>query len=139
MGKKKSKKQFSKKHTKYPLIIAGGLLILLITGGLYKKKYRKDELAKGSFTTVVTIDEISRKWMGKPWLRKDVVHFYFVKNDTVYHISENYTRGTRKKWDLQPKKAYEIEVAESDYEIFEVDFSKPIDTVIDISKYIRKE
>ncbi|NAS29918.1 hypothetical protein GTQ40_02940 [Flavobacteriaceae bacterium R38] len=67
--------------------------------------------------------------------RKDIVYFYFVHNDTVFHKLKNLSRGGIKKLDIKKNDCFEMRVVKNDYGIFDIDFKKKKDTLIDKRKY----
>ncbi|WP_319811648.1 hypothetical protein [Polaribacter sp. PL03] len=67
--------------------------------------------------------------------RKDVVYFYFVKNNTVYHKITDLTVNGIERLGIKINDCFEVKVVESDYGIFAIDFKKKKDTIIDKRKY----
>jgi hypothetical protein len=132
--KKKRKKKLINKIKLTPLLT---LLILGIFFGLIFtiKTYRKNKLTRGAFKTYGTVEllkENSRK--GKSG-RIDIVYFYFVKNDSVFHKIKQIPAKSIQKMKIKLNETYRVKVAKSDYSVFEIDFSERIDTVIRKDEY----
>ncbi|WP_375239855.1 hypothetical protein [Aurantibacter sp.] len=94
---------------------------------------RNDSLTNNSFITICVIEKLkpfsfsSSTKTGK----NDAVYFYFVKNDTVFHKNELLKRGQIKDLELKTNQYFEIRISNSDYEVFEIDYKKKKDTIID--------
>jgi hypothetical protein len=58
-----------------------------------------------------------------------------VKNDTVFHKIKQLTNGGIDNAGIKMNDCYEVKVVESDYGIFDIDFKKRKDTLIDKRKY----
>lgn len=135
MKRKKNRKYWTKKDKIYSILTVGIIIIPLFFVIRYNAKTRKEKLNNESFITYGTIEKL------KPYARKgtnttkDLVYFYFVKNDTVYHKIKHLTSGGIKNLDIRLNNTYEVKVVESDYGIFDIDFKKKRDTLIDKRKY----
>ena len=67
--------------------------------------------------------------------RKDVVYFYFVQNDTVFHKIKDLSKGVIAKLRIKNNDCFEMKVVKSDYGIFDINFNLKKDTIIDKTKY----
>jgi hypothetical protein len=101
----------------------------------FNGKKRKEKLENNSFLTYGIIEKLRPNVSKGTTTRKDVVYFYFVKNDTVFHKIKQLTNGGIDNLGIKINDCYEVQVVESDYGIFDIDFKKRKDTLIDKSKY----
>ncbi|MDX6748149.1 hypothetical protein SHK09_15230 [Polaribacter sp. PL03] len=131
--KKKSKKKeiSSIKKIRYIILIALPIFILIYFNG----KKREEKLENNSFVTYGVIEKLRPKSMKGRTTRKDVVYFYFVKNNTVYHKITDLTVNGIERLGIKINDCFEVKVVESDYGIFAIDFKKKKDTIIDKRKY----
>lgn len=137
MTKKKKKRKSKKKEISsikkigYILLIAFPISILIYFNG----KKRKEKLENNSFLTYGIIEKLRPNVSKSTTTRKDVVYYYFVKNDTVFHKIKQLTNGGIDNLGIKMNDCYEVKVVESDYGIFDIDFKKRKDTLIDKRKY----
>ena len=137
MTKKKRKKKSNKKEISsikkigYILLVAFPIFILIY---FYGKK-RKEKLENNSFITYGTIEKLRPNVSKSTTTRKDVVYYYFVKNDTVFHKIKQLTNGGIDNLGIKMNDCYQVKVVESDYGIFDIDFKKRKDTLIDKRKF----
>ena len=127
----KQKEPSSIKKMGYILLVALPIFILIY----FNRQSRKERLNKESFTTYGIIEKLSPNSRKGVTTRKDVVYFYFVKNDTVFHKLTDLRENGIDNLGIQVNDCYEVKVVKSDYEIFDIDFKKKKDTIIDKRKY----
>lgn len=130
MTKKKREKQ--KKETRLPRKIGYILLFALplFVFAYFNREYRQEKLKNDSFTTYGIIEKLMPNSAKGTTTRKDVVYFYFVKNDTVFHKIKNLTENGINRLGIKIDDCYEVKVVKSDYGIFDINFKKRKDTVI---------
>jgi hypothetical protein len=138
MTKKKKRKKKSKKKEPnsikkngYILLVALPFFVLIYFNGQNRKKRLKTE----SFTTYGTVEKLKPNTSKGRTTRQDVVYFYFVKNDTVFHKLEQLTLGGIDRLKIKMNESFEMKVVKSDYGIFKIDFKKRKDTIIDKRKH----
>ncbi|WP_159948002.1 hypothetical protein [Polaribacter septentrionalilitoris] len=135
MAKKKREKQkketSSLKKIGYILLFALPLFALIY----FNRQNRQEKLKNNSFTTYGIIEKLRPNSPKGTTTRKDVVYFYFVKNDTVFHKITDLTENGIKRLGLKINDCYEVKVVESDYGIFDIDFEKRKDTMIEKKNY----
>lgn len=132
--KKKSKKKkepSSIKKIGYILLVFSPIFIMIYFNG----QSRKEKLETESFNTIGVVEKLKPNSKKGRTTRKDVVYFYFIKNDTVFHKLTDLTNNGIKRLGIKTNECYELKVVKSDYGIFEIDFNKKIDTIIDKSEY----
>lgn len=123
-----------KKSNKYMLLTLLSISIFLLCIYMYKQ-IRKEKLEAGSFNIYGVVEKLeANKFDGKT-SKKDIVYFYFIKNDTVFHKIKNLPNGGIKKHNIQLNDCFEVKVAKSDYGIFNIDFEEKKDTTINKSNY----
>ena len=116
------------------------LLTLIILGtfflSIYSVKiYRKNKLTKGAFTTYATVELLKEDQRKGKSGRIDLVYFYFVKNDSVFHNLKEIPAKSIRKQKIMLSETFQLEVAKSDYGVFEIDFTERIDTLIKKDEY----
>ncbi|RBP26931.1 hypothetical protein DFR65_1131 [Oceanihabitans sediminis] len=135
MAKKKREKEkketSSLKKIGYILLFALPLFVLIYFNG----QNRQEKLKNDSFTTYGIIEKLLPNSSKGTTTRKDVVYFYFVKNDTVFHKIKDLTENGIKRLGIKINDCYEVKVVKSDYGIFDIDFKKRKDTLIDKKNY----
>ncbi|SEM31474.1 hypothetical protein SAMN04488008_1155 [Maribacter orientalis] len=109
-----------------------GVFFLLIYG---VRVYRQNKLKKGAFITFATIEKLKENVTKGKSGRIDIVYFYFIKNDSVIHKLKQIPAKSIKKKKLKLKESFKVRIAKSDYGVFEIDFEKRIDTIIDKRDY----
>ncbi|NQX81601.1 MAG: hypothetical protein HRT66_06375 [Flavobacteriaceae bacterium] len=132
--KKKSKKikqTSSIKKIGYISLLFAPLFIFIYING----KKRKEKLINNSFTTYGTVEKLNKNTMKGKTTRKDVVYFYFVQNDTVFHKIKDLSKGVIAKLRIKNNDCFEMKVVKSDYGIFDINFNLKKDTIIDKTKY----
>ena len=139
MGRKKKnkrkKKNWTNKDKIYSILTVGIIIISLFLIIRNNAKNREEQLENNSFLTYGTIEKFRPNVSKGKTTRQDVVYFYFVKNDTVFHKLKQLTLGGIERLKLNIYESYEMKVVESDYGIFEIDFKKRKDTIIDKRNY----
>lgn len=132
MGKKKKPKYTLKQIIIYSIIIAGFVAIGIFIDKK-KEENKSNEIRNGNFKAYGIVEKLKpHSLKGKNFAnRKDVLYLYFEKNDTVYHLIENLPDGEIEKLGIKINDCFEIKVAESDKNVFEIDFNKKLDTLID--------
>ncbi|WP_053989913.1 hypothetical protein [Mangrovimonas sp. TPBH4] len=132
MGKKKKPKYSIKQITVFSVVITG----LLIAGNFADKKKgesKLEEIKKGNFKVYGIVEKLkpnSRRGKGLV-NRKDVLYLYYEKNDTIFHLIEDLPNGQIEKLAIKINDCFPIKIAESDKNIYEIDFNKKIDSLID--------
>ncbi|MGK0447791.1 MAG: hypothetical protein ACJA2M_001570 [Polaribacter sp.] len=134
LGRKK-KKYWTKKDKVYSILIVGLIVIPLFFVIRYNAKNRHEKLNSESFTTYGTIEKLRPNVSKGKTTRQDVVYFYFIKNDTVFHKLEQLTLGGIDRLGIKMNYCFEMKVVKTDYGIFDIDFKKRKDTLIDKKKY----
>ena len=136
MGKKKNKKYTPKQILIY-LIGISGIIYLGIFFDKTKEDNRKKEIEGGSFKANGIVEKLktrSRQGKGSSGL-KDVVYLYYEKSDTIFHIIKSLPYRQIDKLGIKLNDCFEIRIAESDNDIFQIDFTKKLDTFIDKNFY----
>ena len=132
MGKKKKPKYSLKQIIIYSFVLAG-IIAIGIFADKKKEENKSEEIESGNFKVYGIVEKLkphSRK--GKNFAsRKDVLYLYYEKNDTVFHLIQDLPDGKIEKLGIKINDCYEIKVAESDNNTFEIDFNKKLDTIID--------
>lgn len=92
---------------------------------------RAKELKSNHFTTIAVVEKIEEDVMQGKSTDKDYIYFYFVKNDTVFHdvVKLNW-KGTE-NFGISINTCFQVQVANSDYSNFKIDFLKRKDKKID--------
>lgn len=132
--KKKSKKKRESSSTKKNGYILLVFIPIFITA-YFNGQQRKKRLSTESFNTIGVIEKLRPNSPKGRTTRKDVVYFYFVKNDTVFHKITDLTENGIEKLGIKKNDCYKLKVVKSDYGIFDIDFKKRKDTLIDKRKY----
>ena len=134
----------TRKQQKYSLrqiIIAAIIFPCIIAIGMCfdeaKNQSKSEKIKNESFKVYGIVEKLKpNSSKGKNFAsRKDVVYLYYEKNDTVFHIIEDLPDGKIEKIGIKINDCFEIKVAESDNHIFEIDFNKTLDTVIDKNNF----
>ncbi|WP_066219835.1 hypothetical protein [Formosa haliotis] len=102
----------------YILLFALPLFVLIYFNG----QNRQEKLKNESFTTYGIIEKLRPNSQKGTTTRKDVVYFYFVKNDTVFHKITDLTENGIKRLGIKINDCYEVKVVKSDFGIFDIDF-----------------
>ena len=132
MGKKKKPKYSLKQIIIYVVVFAG-----IIVGGIFidnkKAKNESDEIKNGNFKVYGIVEKLKpHSIKGKGFInRKDVLYLYYEKNDTIFHLIKDLPDRQIEKLGIEVNDCFLIRVAESDQDIFEIDFSKKLDCLID--------
>lgn len=132
MGKKKKPKYSLKQIIIYSIVIAG-----FITIGIFvdkkKEESKAEEIKSGNFKVYGIVEKLKpHSIKGKNFAsRKDVLYLYYEKNDTIFHLIEDLPDGQIEKLGINLNDCFEIKVAEPDKNVFEIDFNKKMDTLID--------
>ncbi|SFU67530.1 hypothetical protein SAMN05216480_112140 [Pustulibacterium marinum] len=92
-------------------------------------------MENNSFKTYGTIEKLRPNVRKGTTTQKDVVYFYFVKNDSVFHKIKQLPNYGIEHLGIKLYESYSLKVVESDYGIFDIDFKKRKDTVIDKRNY----
>lgn len=132
MGKKKKPKYSFKQIVIYSVIIAG-----IITIGIFidkkKAKNQSEEIKNENFKVYGMVEKLKpHSLKGKGLVsRKDVLYLYYEKNDTIFHLIKDLPDGQIEKLGIELNDCFTIRVAESDNDVFDIDFNKKLDTLID--------
>ncbi|WP_225037287.1 hypothetical protein [Winogradskyella sp. SM1960] len=132
MGKKKKPKYSFKQIVIYSVVFAG---IIAIGFFIDKKKEenQSEEIKNGNFKVYGMVEKLkSHSLKGKGLVsRKDVLYLYYEKNDTIFHLIKDLPDGQIEKLGIELNDCFTIRVAESDNDVFDIDFNKKLDTLID--------
>ncbi len=120
-----------KKSALIGIILIGILFSILF---FYANK-RKEKLNKNPFITSGIVEKLRPNASKSTVTKQDVIYFYFVKNDTVFHKITTLSVGNIENKKIELNNAYELKVAESDNGIFQIDFNKKLNKYIDKKKY----
>jgi len=132
LGKKKKPKYSFKQIVIYSVIIAG-----IITIGIFidkkKAKNQSEEIKNENFKVYGMVEKLKpHSLKGKGLVsRKDVLYLYYEKNDTIFHLIKDLPDGQIEKLGIELNDCFTIRVAESDNDVFDIDFNKKLDTLID--------
>ena len=96
---------------------------------------RNEKLENNSFTTIGIIEKLRPRASKSTITKEDVIYFYFIKNDTVFHKLTTLSVGNIENKKIELNNSYELRVVESDYGIFKIDFNKKVDRFIDKKDY----
>lgn len=136
MVKRKRKKKSSKRKFSIPQLIATVLFVVTIfVFSQYNKRTRDKKLNELGFNTIAIVEKTKRNASKGTTGTKDLVYFYFVKNDTVFHKISDLHSGTINRFDINVGDAFPVRVVRDDYDIKKVDYSVKLDTFIDKGKY----
>ena len=132
MGKKKKPKYSLKQIIIYSIVIAGIIAIGIFVDNT-KEKNKAEEIKNGNFKVYGIVEKLKpHSLKGKGLVsRKDVLYLYYEKNDTIFHLIKNLPDGQIKKLGIELNDCFQIRVAESDNDVFDIDFNKKLDTLID--------
>ncbi len=130
---KKKKPKYSLKQIILYAVVFAGIIAIGIFADNKKEQNKADEIENGNFKAYGIVEKLKpHSLKGKNFAsRKDVLYLYFEKNDTIYHLIENLPDGEIEKLGIKINDCFEIKVAESDKNVFEIDFNKKLDTLID--------
>ena len=124
---------------KYSSIKTIGYILLFVlhifTLLYFYRQNRLDKLKNNSFTTYGIVEKLKPNSPKGTITREDVVYFYFLKNDTVFHKISNLSEYEIERLGIKINDCFEVKVVKSDYEIFDIDFKKRKDTMIDKRKF----
>jgi hypothetical protein len=132
LGKKKKPKYSLKQIIIYFVVFVG-----IIIGGIFidkkKAENKSDEIKNGNFKVYGIVEKLKpHSLKGKGLVsQKDVIYLYYEKNDTIFHLIEDLPDGQIEKFGININDCFGIKVAESDNDVFEIDFNKKLDTLID--------
>jgi len=119
------------------LIFVAGLIALGFYIDNRKEENKLAEINSGNYKVYGIVEKLKpHTSAGRrygDW--KDVVYLYYVKNDTVFHIIEDLLDGQIEKFEIKEYDSFSIKIAESDKDVFEIDFTKKLDTIIDKNEY----
>lgn len=98
-------------------------------------KNRKEQLANNSLMTIGVIEKLVESTSKGVSTRVDVVYFYFVQNDTVFHKIEDFSEGYIEQRELKINDCFETKIVKPNYVVFDIDFNKRVDTTINKNAY----
>ncbi|MFD0988466.1 hypothetical protein ACFQ1R_00025 [Mariniflexile jejuense] len=129
MGKKKYS---LKQKIIYSTFIAG----IMASGFLFdsvKEKNKSEKINSGNFKVYGIVEKLKPYSASGKGIRdrKDVVYLYYEKNDTVFHLIKDIPDKQINNLGIEINDCYLIRIAESDKDVFEIDFAKKVDTIID--------
>ncbi|WP_298346964.1 hypothetical protein [uncultured Algibacter sp.] len=136
MGKKKKSKYTLKQIIIYSIVIAGFVVIGIFIDKK-KEENKAEEIKSGNFKVYGMVEKLKpHSLKGKNFAsRKDVLYLYYEKNDTIFHLIEDLPDGQIEKLGIKLNDCFEIKIAESDRNVFEINFSKKMDTLIDKNEF----
>ena len=130
-----------KKYTLKQIILYSIFIVGIIALGIFvdrNKEENKKEKINNDARIVYGIVEKLKPNVSKNMIyisRKDVVYLYYVKNDTVFHVIEDLPDGHIEKLGIKQNDCFLVKIAKSDKDIFDIDFTKKIDTLIDKNNF----
>jgi hypothetical protein len=126
-NKKKNKLKIS--NNKLYLLIA--IVVSLFAFYIIEKRAEKKFLLNtNSFKTLGVIEKLKENSRKGKSGREDVIYFYFIKNDTIYHKIESTNKGFIKKENIKEGNVFELHVVKNDFGYFKMNFENKIDTLI---------
>ena len=136
MGKKKKSKYSLKQIIIYSIVIAGIIAIGIFVDNT-KEKNKSEEIKNGNFKVYGMVEKLKpHSLKGKGLVsRKDVLYLFYEKNDTIFHLIKDLPDGQIEKLGIELNDCFTIRVAESDNDVFDIDFNKKLDTLIDKNDY----
>ena len=134
----KKKKKYTSKQKLVYVISTLVIMSFFFYLDFYFKEKKKEKINNGSFETFAVIEKVKSnvRKSGRYNSRKDVVYFYFIRNDTVFHRIENKQNHFIKKNDISLGNSFRIKIASTDYDVFEIDFNDKMKESIDIKSFI---
>ncbi|MFD2567180.1 hypothetical protein [Pseudotenacibaculum haliotis] len=132
---KKQKKDKKKKINRYLLIGTLGFFVLIFIFIYYNGKAREQKLKDKGFDSVAIVEKLKLNASKGTTGTEDIVYFYFVKGDTVFHKISSLHSGTIKRLKIKLNDAFLLRIVKDDYSIKKVNYKVRIDTFIDKRKY----
>lgn len=108
-------------------------IMLLMIPLIYFSNKRTEKLDKHGLLTFGIVEKLKPNQRKGRTTSEDVVYFYFVVNDTVFHEIESISLNDISNKEIEIDKAFELKILRDDYSVNRINFNKPIDTFI--SKY----
>lgn len=119
------------------LIFAAGLVALGFFIDNRKEENKFAEINNGNYKVYGIVEKLKpHSPTGRRYGNwKDIVYLYYEKNDTIFHIIEDLSDGQIEKLEIKEYDSFLVRIAESDKGIFEIDFTKKLDTIIDKNEF----
>jgi len=132
LGKKEKSKYSFKQIVIYSVVFAG-IIAIGIFADKKKEENKAEEIKSGNFKVYGMVEKLKpHSLKGKNFAsRKDVLYLYYEKNDTIFHLIKDLPDRQIEKLGINLNDCFEIKVAKSDKNVFEIDFNKKMDTLID--------
>jgi hypothetical protein len=109
------------------------LIVFLIIMLNYSSNKRTEKLDKHGFLTFGIVEKLRPNQIKGKTTREDVVYFYFIVNDTVFHEIKSIPLNEIENKEIELDKGFELKILKEDYTVNKINFNKPIDTFV--SKY----
>jgi hypothetical protein len=111
------------------------LLIALIVGLfayyiIERSAEKKFLLETNSFKTLGIIEKLKENSRKGKSDYEDIIYFYFIKNDTIYHKIESTNKGFIKEKNIKKGDVFELNVVKNKFNYFKINFENKIDTLI---------
>jgi len=119
-------------------LIGGIIAVILFSIIFYFANERNEKLKNNSFKTYGIIEKLSPRQHKGTTTQKDIIYFYFIKNGTVYHKKSDLNVNGIENRGIELNDCFEVKVVKNDYTIFEIDFDKKIDTIIEKDKFKKR-
>ncbi|MFK8038124.1 MAG: hypothetical protein AB8B74_07540 [Crocinitomicaceae bacterium] len=101
-------------------------LILFFMVVSYFQDVKAESLAENGFMTVAVIEKTKDDVLGGKSQKRDLIYFYFIKNDTVFHDMKSLNWVGIHHYVIKVGNSFEMQVDASDYSNFNINFSKRI-------------
>ena len=106
------------------------IAVLLFFYFYHYETAKRTKLQQGAFESYATLEKLKENSRDGKTDKVDLIYFYFVKNDTVFHKLKRMPAEFVKKKRLKQNETYKIRVADTDYSVFKIDFKERVDTTI---------
>lgn len=125
---------------KSKLYILIGLIILITSFIIYKKIDRRNKLNGKTFETTAFVEKIAFHSKKAKTGHRDVIYFYFIKNDTVFHNLKYLKDYESQKRGITLKDGFSIKISSTDYDIWQLNLDNKRDTIwVDKTLYVNQE
>ena len=114
-------------------LIGSVLILFLIIPLIYLSNKRAEQLDKNGMLTFGIVEKLKPNQRKGRTTNEDVVYFYFIVNDTVFHEIESIPLNGIENKEIELDKAFEMKILKDDYSVNKINFDKPLDTFV--SKY----
>lgn len=125
---------------KSKLYILIGLVILITSYIIYKKIDRRNKLNGKTFETTAFVEKIVLHSKKAKTGYRDIIYFYFIKNDTVFHNLKYLKDYESQKRGIALKDGFSIKISSTDYDIWQLNLENKKDTLwVDKTFYANQE